>query len=137
MADVKPHLSKEEKRLLKVKNEQSRKRVEFHRQEWLRYKKFGDGPWRKPRGKHSKMREHLKKRPPVVDAGYRTPKSVRGLHPSGFREVLVFNEKDLNALDRTKEAARIGAKVGDRKKEELEELADELGIRILNRGVRE
>lgn len=137
MADVRPHLSKHDKRLLKLKNQQARRRVEFHRQEWLRYKKFKTGEWRKPRGKHSKMREHLKKRPPVVEPGYRTPKAVRGLHPSGFKEVLVFNEKELHSIDPTKEAARIGAQVGDRRKEELEELADELGIRLLNRGVRE
>ncbi len=137
MPGNRPHLSKEEKRLLKIKNEQARKRVEFHRQEWLRYKKFGDGPWRKPRGKHSKMREHLKKRPPVVEPGYRSPKAVRGLHPSGYAEVLVFNEKELEAIDPSRQAARIGAQVGDRKKEELEERADELGIKILNRGVRE
>ncbi|MEL9915033.1 MAG: eL32 family ribosomal protein, partial [Thermoplasmatales archaeon] len=34
----------------------NRKRPEFHRQEWFRYKKLGDS-WRKPRGKHSKLRE--------------------------------------------------------------------------------
>lgn len=135
MSIGKPHLSKEQKRLLKIKNEQAKKRVEFHRQEWFRYKKLGDS-WRKPRGKHSKQREHLKKKPPMVDAGYRTPKLVRGLHPSGFREVLVFNEKDLEALDPKLEAARISSKVGDRKREDMLEVADELGVRVLNRGVR-
>ena len=135
MSIGKPHLSKEQKRLLKIKNEQAKKRVEFHRQEWVRYKKLGDY-WRKPRGKHSKQSEHLKKKPPMVDAGYRTPKLVRGLHPSGFKEVLVFNEKDLEALDPKLEAARISSKVGDRKREDMLEVADELGVRVLNRGVR-
>jgi len=53
----KPLLTKEQKILLKKKNEVNRKRVEFHRQEWFRYKKFDDS-WRKPRGKHSKLRKH-------------------------------------------------------------------------------
>lgn len=58
MIDRKPSLSKEEKRLLKIKNDQGRKRPAFRRQEWFRYKKF-DEVWRKPRGMHSKLREHL------------------------------------------------------------------------------
>lgn len=136
MATIKPHLSKEEKRLLKIKNERARRRVEFHRQEWFRYKKLGDS-WRKPRGKHSKQREHLKKRPPVVDAGFRSPKAVRGLHPSGFKEVLVSNGKELEAIDPKIQAARLSATLGGRKKEELLERADELGVRVINRGVKE
>lgn len=135
MSTGKPYLSKEQKRLLKIKNEQARRRVEFHRQEWFRYKKLDDS-WRKPRGKHSKQREHLKKKPPVVDAGFRSPRAVRGLHPSGFREVVVSNEKDIEALDPKVEAARISSKVGERKREDMLETADELGVKVLNRGVR-
>jgi len=67
-----------------------------------------------------------------VDPGYRGPKSVRGLHPSGFREVMVFNLSDIEKIDPTKEAARISSKVGDRKKEIIEEKAKELRIRVLN-----
>lgn len=136
MSDIKPHITKKEKRLLKIKNERARRRVEFHRQEWFRYKKLGDS-WRKPRGKHSKMREHLKKKPPVVDSGYRSPKAVRGLHPSGFREVLVSNLKELESLDPKIQAARLSSTLGGRKKEELLERAGELGVRVINRGVEE
>lgn len=136
MAGIKPHLSKEEKRLLKIKNERARRRVEFHRQEWFRYKKLSDS-WRKPRGKHSKQREHLKKRPPVVHPGFRSPRAVRGLHPSGFKEVLVSNVKELEAIDPKIQAARLSATLGGRKKEELLERADELGVRVINRGVEE
>ena len=129
----KPSLNSNEKRLLKIKNEQSRRRVEFRRQEWFRYKKLGDS-WRKPRGKHSKMREQLARRPPIVDAGYGGPKIVRGLHPSGFREVLVYNPEDLSSLNPNKEAARIGHSVGSRKREDIVSKAEELGIRVLNPG---
>ncbi len=131
MAYIKPKLTEKEKKLLKIKNKNSVKRVEFHRQEWFRYKKLGDS-WRKPRGKHSKQREHLARRPPVVDAGYRGPAAVRGLHPSGFTEVLVHTPSDLERLDPQREAARIGSTVGSRKKELIMEKAQELSIRVLN-----
>lgn len=131
-----PVLTKDEKRLLKIKNENSRRRVEFRRQEWFRYKKF-DESWRKPRGKHSKMREQLARRPPIVDAGYEGPRAVRGLHPSGFREVRVWNPADLAKINPDKEAARIAHSVGSRKREDIIAKADELGIRVLNPGVTE
>ncbi len=131
MSQLKPQLTEDEKRLLKKKNELARKRVEFHRQEWHRYKKLGDS-WRKPRGKHSKLREHIDTRIPVVDSGFRGPKLVRGLHPSGFREVLVHTPKDLESIDSSKYAARIGSTVGSRKRELIEKRAQELNIRILN-----
>ncbi|WP_188680485.1 50S ribosomal protein L32e [Thermogymnomonas acidicola] len=133
MNTLKPSLSEYEKRLLKIKVEQARKRPAFRRQEWFRYKKLGDA-WRKPRGKHSKMREHLARRPPVVDSGFRSPRIVRGLHPSGFREVLVNNVSELERLDRNREAARIASKVGAKKREAILKRADELGIRVINRG---
>ncbi len=134
MNTIKPTLDRKTKRLLKKKNEQARKRVEFRRQEWFRYGKFGE-EWRKPRGKHSKLREHLNHRPPVVDAGYRGPTAVRGMHPSGFREVLVYNARELDSIDRNTQAARIASSVGRKKRIELEARADELGIRVLNRSV--
>ena len=134
MNTIKPHLGKEEKKLLKMKNRMARKRVQFRRQEWFRYKKFGE-EWRKPRGKHSKLREHLSRRPPVVDAGYRGPVAVRGMHPSGFREVLVHNMKELESIDPKIQACRIASTVGRKKRIELESEADSLGIRVLNRTV--
>jgi large subunit ribosomal protein L32e len=131
VSTIKPKLGRNEKKLLKKKVALARKRPAFRRQEWFRYVKLGDA-WRKPRGKHSKQREKQARRGPVVDAGFRGPKSVRGLHPSGFRERMVCNLRDLMSLDRQMEAARISSSVGSRKKEILEEKAEELGIRILN-----
>ncbi|HLH86010.1 MAG TPA: 50S ribosomal protein L32e [Thermoplasmataceae archaeon] len=131
MSEIKPNLTKEQKRLLKIKNRDNRNRPEFRRQEWFRYKKLGTA-WRKPRGKHSKLREHWNRRPPVVDAGFRNPAAVRGLHPSGFREVRVFNVAELQKIDPSHEAVRIGSTVGARKREQIQAKASELGIRVLN-----
>lgn len=129
----KPELSPETKAALNRKKNISAKRVEFHRQEWFRYKRLGDA-WRRPRGIHSKQRRHYKWRPPVVSIGYRTPKAARGLHPSGFKEMLVHNVNELDFINPKLEAARIAHSVGMRKRKEIVKKADELGIRILNRG---
>ncbi|MGC9138325.1 MAG: 50S ribosomal protein L32e [Thermoplasmata archaeon] len=120
-------------RLLKLKVEMARKRPLFRRQEWFRYKKLGTA-WRRPKGKHSKMREHRKYRPPVVDSGFRGPRAVRYLHPSGYRDVLVHNLKELQSLDPAVDAVRIASTVGRRKKIEIYRNAVEKGFRVLNFG---
>ena len=131
---IKPVLDDETKMLLKVRERQKRKRPAFRRQEWFRYKKLGKS-WRKPRGLHSKMRKGLKYRPKMVSVGYRSPRKARGLHPSGFRDALIHNVKELEVLDPKTQAARIGHSVGTRKRVEIEARADEIGIRILNRSM--
>jgi len=131
---IKPVLDDETKMLLKVREKQKRKRPAFRRQEWFRYKKLGKS-WRKPRGLHSKMRKGLKYRPKMVSVGYRSPRKARGLHPSGFRDALIHNVKELEVLDPKTQAARIGHSVGTRKRVEIEARADEIGIRILNRSM--
>ena len=80
------------------------------------------------------MRKGLKYRPPRVKVGYRGPKLARNLHPSGFEEVMVYRVEDLNRIDPERQAARIGGTVGVRKRIEIIKKADELGIKVLNRG---
>ncbi|MEM2597607.1 MAG: eL32 family ribosomal protein, partial [Thermofilum sp.] len=55
-----------------------------------------------------------------------------GLHPSGFEEVLVHNVKDLERIDPKRQAVRIAATVGRRKRAEILKRAEELGITVLN-----
>ena len=81
------------------------------------------------------MKRNLKRRPPVVDIGFRGPTEVRGLHPSGFEEVLVYNVDGLEGIDPKVQAVRIGGTVGTKKRIVIQERADELGIRVLNRMV--
>ena len=57
---------------------------------------------------------------------------MRGTHPSGFEEVRVENVDDLDGVDGDREAVRIGSTVGARKRERIEEVAEEEGIRVLN-----
>jgi large subunit ribosomal protein L32e len=129
LAEKTPELSDNEERLLK-----QRKRLgkpQFNRQDYHK-KKRTPTSWRKPRGGLSKQRRGIKGKGPKVEAGYRTPKSVRGKHPSGFEEVRVENVDDLDGIDGDTEAARIGSTVGARKRERIEEVAEEEGIRVLN-----
>ena len=79
------------------------------------------------------MRVGLKYRPPVAKIGFRGPKAARGMHPSGFVEVLVHNDKGLEDLDPKRQAIRIAHGVGGRKRNVIQEKADDLGIRVLNR----
>ncbi len=126
-----PKLSKEEKKLLELRNQMSGKRPDFKRQEWFRYKRLGDS-WRKPRGLHSKKRKGKKYRGKKVKIGFRGPTAVRGLHPSGYREVRVFNPAEMEDLDPKIEAARIGGSVGIRKRLLMEKKAKKLGVKVLN-----
>lgn len=112
----------------------SGRRPAFKRQEWFRYAKLGE-KWRKPKGIHSKAKRCLKRRAPNVDIGFRGPASVRNLHPSGFEEVLVYNVDGLEGVDPKKQAVRIGGTVGTKKRMAIENRAEELGIRVLNRMV--
>ena len=128
----KPVLDKQTKKDLSKRNRMSHKRPTFKRQNWFRYKRLGE-KWRRPRGIHSKMRRHFKYRIPVAQVGFRGPASVRGLHPSGFEEVLVHNTKEVENVNSETQAVRISSTVGDKKRELIVKKADELKIRVFNR----
>jgi|TARA_B100001250_G_scaffold5309_1_gene4478 large subunit ribosomal protein L32e len=128
----KPVLDKQTKKDLSKRNRMSHKRPTFKRQNWFRYKRLGE-KWRRPRGIHSKMRRHFKYRIPVAQVGFRGPASVRGLHPSGFEEVLVHNTKEVENVNPETQAVRISSTVGDKKRELIVKKADELKIRVFNR----
>ncbi|HHH79929.1 MAG TPA: 50S ribosomal protein L32e [Thermoplasmatales archaeon] len=133
VSKAKPKLDNQKKRALRLRRRKKVKEPEFLRQEWFRYKRIKKH-WRRPKGLHSKARRNLKYRPPLVRIGFRGPRDARGLHPSGFEEVLVYRIEDLDGVNPDSQAVRIGATVGTRKRLEIKTKADELGIRILNRG---
>ena len=124
-----PDLSDDEERLLGRR--QSEGKPQFNRQDYHKKKRTPES-WRRPRGQLSKQRRGIKGKGPKVQAGYRTPESVRGKHPSGFDEVYVENTNDLEGVDGSHEAVRIASSVGARKRERIEEQAEEQGVRVLN-----
>ncbi len=90
--------------------------------------------WRKPRGRHSNARLQKKHANPLPKPGYRTDKEIRNLHPSGYKDILINNTSELEKINNETEAARISSKVGNKKREQIIEKADEQGIKVLNRG---
>jgi large subunit ribosomal protein L32e len=127
----KPKLSKEQIERLRLRKQIKNRTPEFLREEWFRYKRIPKN-WRRPDGISSKMRRNLKYRPSRVRVGFRGPKETRGLHPSGFKEVIVNNASDLEGIDPKIEAARISSTVGTRKRMDIEKKAEKLEVRILN-----
>lgn len=108
-----------------------RKRQKFERQNSRKHKRMNE-KWRKPKGSHSKVRRELKNKKSVPKSGRRSPKEIRGVHPSGYKDVLINKPKDLKDLDPEKEAVRIAGGVGKKKREKISEEAEKKDIKILN-----
>jgi large subunit ribosomal protein L32e len=123
----------QKKRLLKVRSRINKRRPHFRQFEAWRFVRIKDH-WRKPHGIDNKMRFNLKGWPRSVTVGWRGPAEVRGLHPSGMEEVIVWNTRDLENVNPQTQVARIGGTVGGRKREAIKAKAEELNIRILNPG---
>lgn len=101
----------------------------FLRQNWFRYKKLGK-KWRRPRGRHSKMRTRRKGKPPRPSIGYKKQKEIRGT-VQGFKPILISNVNDLDKI-KIGEAIIISSRVGLKKALEISKKAEDLGIKILN-----
>ena len=119
--------------LLAARKKVAQKRPDFVRQESWRYDRLAEN-WRKPKGKDNKMRKQKSGMPALVKVGYRGPRASRGLHPSGYRDIVIHNTAELSKLDPKKDAARIGHTVGKKKRIEIISKAVELGIKVLNPG---
>ena len=124
-----PKLDEETERLLAERARVSM--PQFNRQDHHKKKRVSTS-WRRPRGQLSKQRKGVKGKGDTVEAGFRSPAAVRGLHPSGFEEVRVHNVDDFDGVDPDTQAVRIASKVGGRKRERIEEVAEDNEIRVLN-----
>ena len=127
--DKTPELDDEAEAALKQKRREGK--PAFRRQDYHMKKRTPES-WRRPRGGLSKQRRGYKGKGAKVQAGYRTPKAARGLHPSGFEEVRVHNADDLEDVDGDSQAVRIASSVGARKRERIEEVCEDEEIRVLN-----
>lgn len=121
-------MATEVKRLIRVRVE---KGARFKRDGYGKKRQLSDS-WRKPRGQHNKQREQKKAKGALPKPGFGSPVAVRGMHPSGFFEVLVASVKELDGLDPKTQAVRISASVGDRKRVALQEAALAAGLKVLN-----
>jgi large subunit ribosomal protein L32e len=128
MAERKTPLSK---KALKTRERARNKKPSFVRSESWRYDKFSES-WRRPRGLDHKMRRKIKGWPPTVSTGYKGPKIASGLHPSGYREVLVSNISDIAKIDPATQAARIAHTIGMRKRAQIIAEAKKRKVYVLN-----
>ncbi len=123
-----------DKRLIKIRIRQKRKKPEFLRQEYYTHPKRLGRKWRQPMGRTSKLRFKEKSRGAQPGVGYGSPAAVRGLSRFGFRLVRVSNAKELEKVTDTKfMMAEIAGGVGNRKKAEILKAAKEKGMLIFNR----
>jgi len=129
LADKTPDLDDETARLLGERRSEGK--PAFRRQDYHKKKRTPES-WRRPRGNLSKQRRGIKGKGSTVESGYRTPEAVRGRHPSGFEEVRVHNVDDLDGVDGDTQAVRIASSVGGRKRERIEDEAENREIRVLN-----
>ncbi|MGC8935869.1 MAG: 50S ribosomal protein L32e [Candidatus Methanomethylicaceae archaeon] len=122
---------KELSRALKIREKISQKRPDFIRQEANRFPRLGE-KWRSCTGIRSKMRLKKKGRAAIVEPGYRGPTMARGLHPSGKREVLVYNVEDLEKVNPSTDVIRIASSVGKRKRLEIIKKSKTIGVSVVN-----
>ena len=118
-------------RALKLREHVKKKKPKFVRPESWRYYRLKES-WRRPRGLDHKIRRKVKGWPAGVSVGYRGPKIARGLHPSGYREVLVHNSEELKNVDPKTQAVRIAHTVGKRNRVKIITEARRKKITILN-----
>jgi len=117
--------------ILRVRKKAKKKKPGFSRQEGYRLKKLKKA-WRRPRGRHSKLRKHERARGKLPKSGYGSPKAVRSLTRYGYREVRISNPNELDKLNPEKEAALISSSVGKKKRMDIIKKAEEMKIRVLN-----
>lgn len=123
-------LDEETKRLLGARKANKASLPKFHRLDAHKKKKLALS-WRKPKGHHSKLRRQCKAKGSLVKVGFGSPAAVRGLHASGYEEVLVHRPEDVHGINK-KQAIRVARTVGKKKRVEIEKAAKELNIKVLN-----
>ncbi len=128
-------MSDKKERLLRIKAEKNRRRPKFLRSEWHRLKRIQTS-WRAPKGIDNKMRHKLKGKRKMPTTGYKNPKDVRGLHPSGFEVVRIFRIEDLETIDPETQIVQIARTVGSKKRIAIIDRAEELEIHVINPQIR-
>ncbi len=108
-----------------------KKKIRFRRQMSEAYVRVKES-WRRPRGQTNKVRKEYKGKIAKVKIGYKADAELRFLHPSGYKEVLIHNLKELEKVDPKTQAVRIASTVGKKKRLEIIKKAEELGIKVLN-----
>lgn len=86
--------------------------------------------WRRPRGIDNKKRLKIAYMGASPSIGYGQPSAIKFMHPAGKHEQLVQSPSEIASLKGV--LVRIAGSVGRRKREVIERLAKEAGLRVLN-----
>jgi len=127
-------MQRDKDKLLSLRKKMKEKRPSFRRVESWRLIRVKDS-WRKPIGIDSQTRKKEKSGVKAPSIGYRTPKKVRHLHPSGYEEIRVETIPDLQGLNPKRHAIKISSKLGARKRITLVNYAQARNFKILNLGI--
>lgn len=95
-----------------------RRKPVFRKQESHRRGKIARIGYRKPDGYSSPQRRKRRGKVKMPVTGYSSPRSVRGLHASGLKVVMIYNSNDLKKVDKNSIGV-ISSKVGLKKRLEL------------------
>lgn len=97
------------------------------------FKRSVKARWRRPRGIDNKKRIRKYSSGACPKVGYGTPESLRHVHPSGLKEILVHNVNEI--LKATKEnIVRFASGTGMKKRKDMLAKAKELGLKVANKG---
>jgi len=118
-------------KLLKIRKKKKAKKPDFIRQEGYRHVRLKD-KWRRPRGRHSKLRKGEKARGKKPSTGYSSPKAVKGLTANGLTRVYVSNKEELANVDPKTSLVIIRAGVGKKKRLEIAVEAEKLKVNVQN-----
>ena len=86
--------------------------------------------WRKPRGIDSKKRIGKQYMGAVPGIGWKSNRKTRGLHPSGLKEILIYNPQQLEGKSNV--AVKIASGVGQRKRKIIIDKANSMKLKVLN-----
>ena len=136
------YMKRNEGELLKPKNQVPTKtikgisRVRNSRPKFKRYgserlKRLETG-WRRSKGIDSHVRLRCRGYPLSPNIGYRSPKNIRNLHPSGLIDILVARPADLENLNSAIHIIRIAHTVGMKKRLEILKIAKKQKLKLIN-----
>lgn len=105
-------------------------RGRFGRKDIRRKSKDKWAKWRHPQGIDISLKKEDGSMPKT---GYRTPKEIRFLHPSGYEETYIRNVSELDGMKKGT-VVRIAGTVGKKNRKTIVLEAQKLGLKVLNRG---
>ncbi|KAH9387010.1 large subunit ribosomal protein L32e [Nematocida major] len=106
---------------------------EFNRFQSDQFKRLSKS-WRRPRGIDNKVRRRVKGTMVMPTVGFKADKLVRHLLPNGFKKVIIYNIKDLDALVSLNRVycGEIAHAIGAKKRIDIIKRAADLGVVLTN-----